>query len=398
VNNYFTTTRVEAPLFRAPEGGFGLYLFAVAANIILLCAATAVLLFVTRLLHWNPWDAGLVTYSPTMREVRNWLFASIACHALVGYISLQVFRSRYRISWLALAVSFGAWVVWLVGGCVLMCTLLLTKAESAWVNQGILICGGIVWVAINIAGAQLFAVARRLSLKPVSEITRDNPHDYFVYLRSFASDALESPDRSPLRYFTSIGSFLIPMLLNPMYLVGFRRRSPEEIILLKGIGSVCPVVAIGKPGETLSPLGASRVYAQHAQWQQVAQSLVNECRAIFLLPHATEGVIWEFSNLCLHSHPSKVSILLPHALDALFWGHSTKVTEHKALWESFIDALQQYSWSTRLPKALPAGALVMTFSDDWSPHIWLGAPSVASFRQIARHIALNTDRMDHGES
>lgn len=371
-------------------GTMGLYILGIAANIVLLYGAAILLIYVHQELNCLQLiglDIGEHTVS--MRELETCLLASIGFHAFLGISALVAYRSRYCFRFTAVALSIGSWFFWLIGFSIGIAALLHSNEKPFLLKYCYIFGGGVMWAALNTMGAAVFALARRISLKNAARIVDENFGRYFLYLRSFVSDTEKSPDRSSLFYFTALGGLWLPLLLNPFYFVNFRRQNPEEILLLKGVARSYPVVAIGKPGELLPPLGASRIYADHEHWRQVATSLADNSCAVLILPHSTAGVVWEFTELCLRAHPSKAVIILPHSLTSLQWSRAMRVTHHADIWTTFLAALENHPMVHRLPTALPSNALVMTFEDDWSPIVWVGAPISASFSEIARYVALN---------
>lgn len=383
------------PAWGAPIGSVVLYLLGVAANIVLLLCATVMLMYAHHELKpFLQMRLNVGAHVVSLRELGCWLGASVGCHAVLGLTSLIVFRSRYCFRFSALALSSASWCIWLLGFSIGMASLLYSMDKPFVLKHVAILAGGGLWAALNTSGATVFALARRRSIRHASAVVANNPGRYFVYLRSFATDAEKSPDRSPLFYFATLGTLWLPLLINPFYYVHFRRQTPEEIILLRGMARVCPVVAIGRPGEQVPPLGASRMYVEHGRWKELAASLADKSCAVLILPHSTEGVVWEFTELCLRAHPSKAVIILPQALASLHWARSTSTTHQADLWRTFLAALKDHPVVAKLPTALPPDALAITFEDDWSPILWIGAPTTATFGQIARYVALNAVPLD----
>jgi hypothetical protein len=376
--------------FSFTPGAVAMHVLGIIGNLILLCAAAAVVIFGYQTLGLSQVLSPTLGIKPIApREVGIWLVVSISVHTLLGLAALIAFRSRYRFSSAGMALSICSWLIWFAAHGVGMAALFYAVEKPFLQNQTVIAIGGLLWAALNTIGASVFATARSKCLRPVSRIIANDDGRYFFYLRSFESDAETSPDRSPLFYLTALGTVWIPMLLNPYFFVNFRRQNPEEIVLLKGMSRVYPVVAIGKPGERLPPLGASRAYVDHEHWQQFAKSVAHNSCAVVLLPNSTAGVVWEFTELCLRTHPSKVVIILPHALAALQWSRGSRETAHVNIWGRFLIALKDHPMAHRLPALLPSAALAMTFADDWSPQIWIGSPKAAHFGQIARYVAMN---------
>jgi hypothetical protein len=70
-------------------------------------------------------------------------------------------------------------------------------------------------------------------------------------------------------------------------------------------------VAIGRPGETLPPLGAAREYVDHGSWKQRIRELVTEAQLIVVLAGATEGLLWELRLIAEMGRLDRVLMVLP---------------------------------------------------------------------------------------
>jgi hypothetical protein len=72
-----------------------------------------------------------------------------------------------------------------------------------------------------------------------------------------------------------------------------------------------PLVAIGKPGETLPQLGASRNYYSGSEWQAAALELMREAVLIVVIAGLSPGLRWELEALAHAGHQSKLLVLMP---------------------------------------------------------------------------------------
>ncbi len=70
-----------------------------------------------------------------------------------------------------------------------------------------------------------------------------------------------------------------------------------ELILTSVFSTLGPFVAIGKPGENLQSVGASRMYVSHDLWQEKVIELMNESQIIILEIDTSEGLMWEINQL-----------------------------------------------------------------------------------------------------
>jgi hypothetical protein len=117
-----------------------------------------------------------------------------------------------------------------------------------------------------------------------------------LYLRSFLADGSYKKNA----FFESAAS------INPLSVL-IRRRSYEEqlVEVVKRIG---PVVAVGRPGEKLPELGASRLYLPNRVWKPRVRDLMAKARLVILRIGETPGVGWELSTAVELVDPEKFVI------------------------------------------------------------------------------------------
>jgi hypothetical protein len=121
-----------------------------------------------------------------------------------------------------------------------------------------------------------------------------------LYLRPFAADKLglatieskrSAGTRSMLSNFGILGLFLATFLWGYGY---GRKRKVEELIvdMLTPLG---PVIAIGRPGETLPPIGAARLYCGN-DWKDVIRDFMAKSQFIIMFAGTTPGFAWEVAE------------------------------------------------------------------------------------------------------
>src|SRR5262249_43807471 len=71
-----------------------------------------------------------------------------------------------------------------------------------------------------------------------------------------------------------------------------------------------PVIAIGKPGESLPVPGAYRLYVEDDAWRDVVADLLAKSGAAILRAGDTPGLRWEFQEAFRHRDPRRNLILL----------------------------------------------------------------------------------------
>jgi hypothetical protein len=126
----------------------------------------------------------------------------------------------------------------------------------------------------------------------------------------------------------------------------------NERSLALAVRDLGPLIAIGRPGEHVPPLGAARLYVEDAHWQGVVEKVVEVSRLVILRVGRTDGFRWELEHVTAKCDPRKVVIYLP---------------------QSDRDAHYAYlreQW--RMPVPLPpdpGDALFLAFGPNWQPHL-----------------------------
>jgi hypothetical protein len=116
-----------------------------------------------------------------------------------------------------------------------------------------------------------------------------------------------------------------------------------------------PLVAIGKPGETLPELGAARDYYSDADWQAAALALMRDARLIVVIAGVTPGLRWELDAIARGRHQGKLIVLMPEP-------------QRGRRWETIAEELADVPGFDGLPRELPPGLLCMHAS----PHASAG--------------------------
>ncbi len=155
-----------------------------------------------------------------------------------------------------------------------------------------------------------------------------------------AEETLARDDRAPvllLRTFDDDHAAELGPRLDKYHLAfalatGYTYKESEsktfEDSLVKVLEERGPVIAIGRPGETLPPSGAARMYLADAEWQAKAGELLRSCRLVVLLMGRIAehpGLAWEFRQSVALGQPEKVLLLMPPVAEP----------EAKARWEMF---------------------------------------------------------------
>ncbi len=132
-------------------------------------------------------------------------------------------------------------------------------------------------------GAKLWYTGHRLGKRDARLVLQQSDQEYVLYLRSFADDeSLQSQFGIGL---SSRGEFR------------FTRVKTEEQLCRELERAVGPVVAIGRPGETLPELGAHRLYVDQEDWQSEVLTLAERAKLIVIRVGDSKGLHWELAQM-----------------------------------------------------------------------------------------------------
>src|SRR5262245_3652187 len=192
----------------------------------------------------------------------------------------------------------------------------------------------LVLIAVFIFTRALWRVGRRLNLRRRNEIIlRDKPP--VLLLRSFTDDVAGiSPNA------------LIPRLF-------WRRKRLEETIgeQLTGAG---PFVAIGRPGERLPQLGASRLYLDDSDWQAIVEAFIARSDLIIMIAGKTQWIQWELANVLKLDRLAALLIVFPRITEA----------DRNERWQNLKAAFADSSWSAAMESVDIARALAVFIAAD----------------------------------
>ncbi len=102
-----------------------------------------------------------------------------------------------------------------------------------------------------------------------------------------------------------------PPVLYLRSFAGERAISVEEEALARVMQPLGPFVAIGRPAESLPPLGASRFYVPGSDWQAFVLDLMRKSRLVLVAAGETPGLGWEISRCVELIEPKSLLILVP---------------------------------------------------------------------------------------
>ena len=141
---------------------------------------------------------------------------------------------------------------------------------------------GLVGIFGVIGFMLLFDTGKRHLLPDADKVMDEDPRPPVIYLRSFDDDD------------------------TPVDL---------EWALADIMETVGPFVAIGRPGDKIPPLGASRSYVADKDWQGFVIKLLDRSALVVLLAGKTEGLHWELGQCGRRIQPSRLVVLVPKDKD-----------------------------------------------------------------------------------
>ena len=192
----------------------------------------------------------------------------------------------------------------------------------------------LVLIGVLLVARALWRVGRRLNLRRRNEvILRDKPP--VLLLRSFTDDVAGIPS-----------NMLIARL--------FRRRKRLEEMIGEQLTTAGPFVAIGRPGERLPQLGASRLYVGDSEWQTVVQSYIARSDLIILIAGKTHWVQWELANVLGQGRIAGLLIVFPRITEA----------DRNERWQNLAPAFRDTAWSAAMERVDIACALAVFIAAD----------------------------------
>jgi len=155
---------------------------------------------------------------------------------------------------------------------------------------GLIVSSGYVAIA-------LYGRAKRLGAMTVREVRQSDPRPPVLLLRSFGEDV------TSLARTTDAWGWMRAQVWNNLWTL-------EETIehLLRCYG---PVIAIGRPGETLPPAGAAREYIANDAWRERVAEYIADARMIIVVLGTSAGLEYEYATLRRLGALSKVIVVFP---------------------------------------------------------------------------------------
>ena len=185
-------------------------------------------------------------------------------------------------------------------------------------------------------------------------------HAWQSSARSAENELWRAGARRPIFYLRSFA--LDEQLARPTFLERYFGTRPFSTIeqqvttLLRRLG---PVIAIGRPGEKLPPLGAARFYVSDELWQSKVADVVKASQLVVWASGLSEGLGWEIAHLVKEIDPKQFVLWAhPHLL-------RRSPAETEAEWTKFLG-----KFGSIFPQPLPeklGDARFFLFDSKWNP-------------------------------
>lgn len=204
------------------------------------------------------------------------------------------------------------YLVLAVAGWSLAVGLSLIGAAVAIALSSANVIGLIGFGLLAYAASRLYVRARRSAAAVINEVRRSDPRAPILYIRSFADEQAE----------------LARAFAWTEFLGDVRPRTLEEVIASEVTYSG-PLIAIGRPGERLPPLGAAREHVSGERWQERIQEYLAEAQGIVTVLGEGAGLRWEWQTLASVGALPKLLVIAPPVANDVI----------RRRWEAFMNAV-----------------------------------------------------------
>jgi hypothetical protein len=151
-----------------------------------------------------------------------------------------------------------------------------------------------------------------------------------------------------------------------------RKGMTFERVVQDHLSPFGPFIAIGRPEEPLSPLGAARDYVPDAFWQDEVKQRIRDAAVVVLVIGTSQGLAWELARLRDLAQLHKLILLFPPADDVV------------NRWFTLLGH-DRTTGTPFLPDAVrPEQTLALIYADDLTPIIIEGKRDEWSYQTALR--------------
>jgi hypothetical protein len=163
------------------------------------------------------------------------------------------------------------------------------------VGTGVTFLGALAYLPIARVAGRVWTRGRRELALRLQEVRRLDARSPVILLRSFEDDNLPLETRFRVLWFFSAAKEAFTL---------------EEYVV-NCVWRYGPVIAVGNPRETLSPLGAAREYVPEDRWRTAIQQYLDEAVLVVCVLGSTPGLRWEYEAIRMRKGTSAVVVVFP---------------------------------------------------------------------------------------
>jgi hypothetical protein len=209
-------------------------------------------------------------------------------------------------------------LIWPVG------IILSAAAQASGIGTGIIL------PPLMVTSAVLIMRGRRMRAKNAERVLEGDPRPPIVYLRPFDVDRVNREVIAP---------------------DSFRGKTAEQV-MERAFRDVAPFVALGDPTEELPELGAVRLYADDAEWQEKIKDLTKRAGTIILYAAGdSDGLAWEVQHVVSLERPERIVLV------------RGRINDYDLFFNTFA-----HLFPRGLLKNVDAASRYLYFDADWTPH------------------------------
>ncbi len=158
---------------------------------------------------------------------------------------------------------------------------------------GSVLLGSLAFVPFAWAGSRLYKRAQRSLALRAQEVRAADRRPPVLLLRSFSDDNL--PLERSFRMFRGL----------------LREELTFEEFVVDRLWTLGPVIAIGKPEEKISPVGAAREYVHGPNWQERVRAVLDECSWVVGILGDGAGLLWEYQQIQQRGFDDRFVLVVP---------------------------------------------------------------------------------------
>jgi hypothetical protein len=244
------------------------------------------------------------------------------------------------------------------------------------------------------AAVYLLNRARPLLYPTADELLTVDKRQPILFLRSFDDDVKTFNEEEKRNFISLLQSSLVTLgklvtTLRELFAKAIKKESglsgvpaksiPFEFVIHKELRQIGPVIAVGRPGEKLPPLGAARSHFDDDEWKDAVLAWMEHARMIVVVAGGTKGVTWELDQIASRGYKNKTLFLFPPkpmklAWPTSFWGmlnqiwkHFERQNEKKERWVVIRDKFLSEDNRRALGREAIDRVMALHFSRDGSP-------------------------------